>query len=113
MKKITKPAQKEEAVYYSDFTGKCFGEFDSHIKLTLDFGYGSKYDGSKLKFDLDDTDIEDIVFLLKSKLSNDTKKVLKDMYTRLDNDYDNNIQARDWFSCNYICNEKALLKKLI
>ena len=113
MKKIIKPAEKEEAVYYSDFSGKCFGEFDSHIKLTLDFGYGSKYDGSMLKFDLDDKDIEDIVFLLKSKLSNDTKKVLKDMYTRLDNDYDNNIQARDWFSCNYICNEKALIKKLI
>jgi len=113
MKKIIKPAEREEAVYYSDFSGKCFGEFDPHVELTLDFGYGSKYDGSKLRFDLDDKDVEDILALLKSKLSNDTKKALKTMYTVLDDKYEDSVQSRDWTDCNLICNEKDLLEKII
>ena len=113
MKKTTRPAQREEAVYYSDFSGKCFGEFDPHVELTLDFGYGSKYDGSKLRFDLDDKDTEDILALLKSKLSNDSKKALKTMYTILDDKYDNSVQSRDWTDCEFICNEKDLLEKLL
>jgi hypothetical protein len=113
MKKTTRPAQREEAVYYSDFSGKCFGEFDPHIELRLDFGYGSKYDGSKLRFDLDDKDVEDILALLKSKLSNDTKKALKIACAILDDNYDNSVQSRDWTDCEFICNEKDLLEKLI
>lgn len=113
MKKITKPLEKEEAVYYSDFSGKCFGEYNPHIELKIDFGYGSIYDGSNIKFDLDDNDIEDILFILKSKLNNDTKKILKEMYTKLDNNYDDHVQTKDWSGCDYICNQKDLLKKLI
>ena len=113
MKKTTKPAQKEEAVYYSDFSGKCFGDFHPPVQLMIDFNYGSGYDGSKLRFDLDDKDIEDILALLKSKLSNDTKKALKTMYTILDDKYENSVQSRDWDDCEFICNEKDLLKKLI
>lgn len=113
MKKLIKPAEKEESVYYSDFSGKCFGDFHSPVELMIDFGYGSKYDGSKLRFDLDDKDIEDILALLKSKLSNDSKKALKTMYTILDDKYEDSIQSRDWTDCNFICNEKDLLEKLI
>ena len=113
MKKIIKPAEREEAVYYSDFSGKCFGDFHPYVELTLDFGYGSNYDGSKLKFDLDDKDVEDILALLKSKLSNDTKKELKTMYTTLDQKYDDSVQSRDWTDCEFICNEKDLLEKLL
>jgi hypothetical protein len=113
MKKTTKPAQREEAVYYSDFSGKCFGEMHPPIELILDFGYGSKYDGSKLRFDLDDDDIQDILALLKSKLSNDSKKALKTMYIILDDKYENSVQSRDWDDCRFTCNERDLLKKLI
>ena len=113
MKKLTKPAEKEESVYYSDFSGKCFGDFHSPVELMIDFNYGSKYDGSKLRFDLDDKDLEDVLMLLKSKLSNDTKKTLKTMHTILDDKYDNSIQSRDWTDCEFICNEKNLLEKLI
>ena len=112
MKKTTKPAQREEATYYSDFSGKCFGEI-SPIELKIEFGYGSKYDGSNLSFDLDDKDVEDLLFFLKSKLSNDIKKSLKTMYTILDEKYEDSIQSRDWTDCEFICNEKDLLKKLI
>ena len=112
MKKTTKPAQQEEATYYSDFSGKCFGEV-APIELKIEFGYGSKYDGSNLSFDLDDKDIEDLLFFLKSKLSNDFKKSLKNMYTILDEKYEDIVDSRDWTDCEFICNEKELIKKLI
>ena len=113
MKKITKPLEKEEAVYYSDFSGKCFGEYNPPIELNIEFGYGSIYDGSNLKFDLDDNDIEDILLVLKSKLNNDTKKTLKEMCSKLDNNYDDHVQTRDWSGCDHVCSQKELLKKLI
>lgn len=113
MKKITKPAEKEEATYYSDFSGKCFGEFYPPIHLKLEFNYGSVYDGSVFTFDLDDKDIDDILFVLKGKLSNETKKDLKQRFVALNDNYEQNFQERDWTSCDYICNEKSLLTKLI
>ena len=113
MKKTTKPAQKEEAVYYSDFSGKCFGEFNAPVQLKIEFNYGSIYDGSKFTFDLDDNDIADVLFLLKGKLSNETKKDLKQRFVSLNDQYDQNVQDRDWTNCDYICNEKNLLAKLI
>lgn len=113
MKKITKPAQKEEAVYYSDFSGKCFGEFYPPVELMIDFNYGSCHDGSKLRFALDDKDMEDVLALLKSKLSNDTKKALKTARLILDDKYDKSIESRDWTNCEFLCNERNLLEKLI
>jgi hypothetical protein len=113
VKKITKPAEKEEAAYYSDFSGKCFGEFSPPIQLKLEFNYGSVYDGSIFTFDLDDKDIDDILFVLKGKLSNETKKDLKQRFVALNDNYEQNVQERDWTSCDYICNEKSLLTKLI
>ena len=113
MKKITKPKQKEEAVYYSDFSGKCFGEYDPPVRLKLEFGYGSIYDGSNLVFDLDDLDISDILFILKEKLTKETKKDLKQKFDTLDDKYEQNIQKRDWSECDYICNEKHILARLI
>jgi hypothetical protein len=113
MKKITKPAEKEEVVYYSDFSGKCFAEMHPPVELILDFGYGSGYDGSKLTFHLDDKEVEDVLALLKSKLNNETKKFLKQRYTELDSKYDDHVESRDWTGCDFICNETNLLKKLI
>lgn len=113
MKKITKPVQKEESVYYSDFSGKCFGEYYPPVTLKIEFNYGSIYDGSKIILDLDDKDIGDILFLLKSKLSDETKKDLKQRYVVLDEDYDDSVRSRDWSDCEYICNEKSLLEKII
>ena len=52
MKKIIKPAEREEAVYYSDFTGKVLNECGPDITLKLDFHYGSKRDGANLELHL-------------------------------------------------------------
>jgi len=113
VKKITKPAEKEEAVYYSDFSGKCFGDFSAPIQLKIEFNYGSIYDGSKFTFDLDDADIADVLFLLKGKLTDETKKALKRRADELDDRYDQNIQNRDWTECDFICNERYILARII
>ena len=113
MKKITKPAEREESVYYSDFSGKCFGELYPPIQLKLEFNYGSVYDGTRFVFDLDDKDVDDILFVLKGKLSNETKKDLKQRFVALNDNYDQHVADRDWTSCDYICNEKSVLTKLI
>jgi hypothetical protein len=113
MKKVTKPAEREEAVYYSDFSGKCFGECPPHVEMTLEFNYGSKYDGSKITFHLDDNDIDWILSMLKGKLTNESKTPLKERYVELNNDYDDSMQMRDWSSCDIICNQKEFLERLI
>jgi len=113
MKKIINPATKEEAVYYSDFSGKCFDRFHSPISLTLDFGYGSRYDGSKLSFDLDDEDVESILDVLKSKLSTDAKMHLKKRHKALSDDYCSSVEFRDWDNCNLIGNTQDLIEKII
>jgi hypothetical protein len=85
MKKITKPSEPEEAVYYSDFTGKLLPEsttFGAPITVQIDFNYGSKYDGSKIELHLDDNDF----YRMKAFLTYETtrefldylKKELKD-----------------------------------
>jgi hypothetical protein len=72
MKKILKPSEHEEAVYYSDFSGKFLNE-TSPIEIVIDFNYGSKYDGCKLELHLDDEDFDQLLSFLKTKLSEDFK----------------------------------------
>ncbi len=72
MKKILKPSELEEAVYYSDFSGKILNE-QPPIEISIDFNYGSKYDGCKLELHLDDEDFDQLLNFLKTKLSEDFK----------------------------------------
>jgi hypothetical protein len=74
MKKVTKPSENEEAVYYSDFSGKLLNWVEPPVKLILDFNYGSKYDESKIELDLDDDDAKLILDFLKTKLLEESKK---------------------------------------
>jgi len=104
MKKITKPFVPEESVKYSDFSGKCFGEWDPPIELKINFSYGSNYDGANLKLDLDDEDIKPILELIKSKLSKETKDHFKKQLDKYDKDYDDSMQMRDWDSCDRTIN---------
>jgi hypothetical protein len=104
MKKITKPAVREESVMYSDFSGKCFGEWNAPIELKIDFSYGSNYDGACLKLDLDDEDLKPILELIKSKLSKETKDHFKKQLDKYDKDYDDSMQMRDWDSCDRTIN---------
>lgn len=100
MKKIFRPAEKEEAVYFSDFSGKSFGEFDPPVELKISFNYGSKYDGTEVTVDLDDEEIKPILDILKQSISEDFKKTIKNRLDKLENDFEISVQMRDWDSCD-------------
>ena len=70
MKKILKPAEGEEVIYYSDFTGKPVGseEYGPEAAITIEFNYGSKYDSQDFRLHLSDQDVELIVDFLNTKL---------------------------------------------
>lgn len=101
MKKILKPKEEEEAVYYSDFTGKCFGDFQPEVTLKIEFNYGSKFDGSRFTLDLSDKEAESILELIKSNLSEDYKISLKkNLATRITH-LNEAIDARDYTQADY------------
>jgi hypothetical protein len=72
MKKILKPKEAEDAIYYSDFSGKLLRETPP-VEINIDFNYGSKYDGCKLEIHLTDEEFDDLLNFLKEKLSTDFK----------------------------------------
>ena len=72
MKKIIKPSEPEEAVYYSDFTGKLLNDVPP-VEIAIDFNYGSKYDGCKLEIHLNDEEFDDLLVFLKITLSSEFK----------------------------------------
>ena len=96
-------------MYYSDFSGRCFGEHSPHITLDLVFGYGSVWDGSRLQLDLDDEDVKEILELIKRKLSPDTVAELEKQRTRAEGEYNDACDSREWFLCDYAHNNIALL----
>lgn len=113
MKKIIKPATKEECVYYSDFSGKLFSFPYPEVLLSIDFCYGSEFDNSKLEFHLTDEDATVILNLLKNKLTQDKKTQIKNNIKRLKQDYQSSCESRDWSNCECLCNNIDLLKKLL
>ena len=77
MKKVIKPAEKEEAVYYSDFKGHQFDQCGPHIQIKIDFNYGSVYDEAQLTFDLTDEEFKPILEVLKKNSSQDYKNFIQ------------------------------------
>lgn len=71
MKKVVAPATKETAVYYSDFSGKCFDEFGPTVEMSFEFNYGSNYDSSKIQLHLTNEEAEQVLDFIKTKLSKD------------------------------------------
>lgn len=113
MKKVTKPASKEEAVYYSDFNGESFGNFFPDVQLTLEFNYGSIYDGSKIQLDLSDEEAQTIIHFLRDRVSEDFKTHLKKQLDVCSKDFDDSMQMRDWDSCDRISNNTQLFKTFL
>jgi hypothetical protein len=114
MKKIIKPQEREEAVFYSDFTGKPLGNMGYEpISVNISCNYGSKFDGSEVTLHLDDEDLLELLKLLKTKVSEDFKNEIKNNLKKLDKDNEDCFQARDWQSVGYIQNNMDLLKLLL
>lgn len=76
MKKVLKPQEPEEAIYYSDFSGKIFQDFIP-VTVTIECNYGSKYDESKLELHLSDSGLEKLLEFLKENLCQETKENFK------------------------------------
>jgi len=79
MKKILEPACEENAVYYSDFSGKILDSFTSSppCEVVIRFNYGSIYDGDEITLHLSDEDVRDMVKFIKSRLIDEAKEELK------------------------------------
>ena len=113
MKKVIKPLQKEEAVYYSDFNGKCFGKFHPEATLSLQFDYGSKYDGSAITLHLSDEEANLILKFVRSNMSDDYKNSIKAKLEKQNNDLNDAIDARDYSQCDYYSSSCDLLQFLL
>lgn len=110
MKKIIKPAKQEDCVYYSDFTGKCFGKYYPQVTLSIQFDYGSKYDGSSLQLHLTDEEADLILNFIKFNVSEDFKKNLKEKLHKKNMDLCDAIDARDYTQSELLSNSTELLK---
>jgi hypothetical protein len=115
MKKILKPKQFEEAIYFSDFTGKPFpgGSYRPPVTVKFEFNYNSSYDNCEFTLHLDDKDVEPILDLVQSKLNPDVKKILKDAFDENDEELENAIQDRDPMECEIRINDNNLIKRLL
>lgn len=114
MKKIIIPRQREEATYFSDFTGQPFGdELHPPVSLKLDFGYGSEYDGSEITLHLSDRDVAPVLELISTKLNPDFKKQLEHKLNDNDEAYWDAVEARDYTECEIRVSCNNLYKKLL
>lgn len=113
MKKIIKPLQKEESEYYCDFSGKKFDNNIPEVELKLSFNYGSKFDDSSIEFHFEEKEINEILLLLRSKLSKRTKKKINSFLKQSENKYEDSIKFREWDSCDYYASNIEFYKFLL
>jgi hypothetical protein len=113
MKKIIKPPEREEVVYYSDFSGKCFGELPAPVELSIAFSYGSKHDGAGVQIHLDDEELKPLLEVIKKHLSEDYKNDIKRLIDKYENDFDGAMQMRDWEHCDVLSNTLWFWRDLI
>ena len=113
MKKIIKPAEKEEAAYYSDFTGKPLGEDSPPVEMSINFNYGSKYDLYSIKLHLDDTDIFSLLEVISKKLCSDKKEEYRKQLEQLDSKHEDSVDSRSWDEATIYDNDRELLKILL
>jgi len=113
MKKIIKPQVREESVYYSDFSGKCFGEYPAPVELNISFLYGSKHDGAGIQIHLDDEELKPVLDIIKKHLSEDYKNDIKKSIEKYENVYEDVMQMRDWEHCDIISNTLWFWRELM
>ena len=115
MKKILKPKQQEEAIYFSDFSGQPFDTNFRHppVEIKMNFNYGSKYDGSEINLHLSDKDMEPILDLIQSKLNPDFKKSLEEDIKENTQNYNDSVDSKDPIMCDYYISCYNLFKRLL
>lgn len=77
MKKVLKPSEPEEVVYYSDFSGKLFEHNMVPVTVKVECDYGSDCDGARLEFHLTDAEFKNLLVYIKDRLCQESKNELK------------------------------------
>jgi hypothetical protein len=117
MKKIIKPKREEKAEYFSDFSGKSFGDeialFGPEVEIKFEFNYGSEFDGSRIEFHLTDAEAKHVLDFIRMNLSEDKINELKKKLEENEEYYEENVNARDWQSCDHFYNCIELYKYLL
>jgi hypothetical protein len=113
MKVVTKPNVKEEAEYYSDFSNTKFDICGPDVEVTLDFNYGSKYDGANLKLHLTDSEVQLFLDIIRENISSKFKQEMKHKIDKYQKDFEDSVDLRDWDNCEYISNNLDILKHIL
>lgn len=118
MKKIIKAAEKEEAIYYTDFKGKFCGDSDTDfsippVDLRIEFNYTSEHDGAVISLHLDDEEIIPVLDAIKQHMSEDYKKDLQRRLKSTERNFEESMQMRDWESCDYESSSLHLLRYML
>ena len=74
MKKVLKPFSQEECIYYSDFSGKCFGQFNPPAEVCFSFNYGSSLDGETFKFHLTNEESVHVLTYIANQIKDEKEK---------------------------------------
>lgn len=77
MKKILKPSEPEEAVYYSDFSGTLLDKFCVPATVKIECDYGSECDGARWEIHLTDAELNHLLVYIKDRLSQEVKDEIK------------------------------------
>jgi hypothetical protein len=117
MKKIIRPKREEKAEYFSDFSGKSFGDevalFGPEVEIKFEFNYGSKFDGARVEFHLTDQEAEHVLDFIRMNLSGGKINELKNKLEEHEEYYEENVNARDWQSSDHFYNCIELYKYLL
>lgn len=82
MKHVIQEKVAEQANYQSDFSGVEFEpQFNPPVELNIQCNYGSDYDGANLTFHLNDSELEEVLDFIKTRLAPTTKLYLKNQIT--------------------------------
>ena len=112
MKKIFEPRKEELAEYYSDFSGESFGGFYPDAQIKFEFNYGSEFDGSRAEFHLTDREAKSLLDFIRINFSEAKTNELKKKLQENKEYYEENMNARDWQSCDHFGNCIFLLEYL-
>jgi hypothetical protein len=83
VKKVLKPQEPEESIYYSDFSGKLLKDFVP-VTVKIECDYGSEYDEARIEFHLTDAEFKHLLVNIKDSLSPESKKELKKQIANLE-----------------------------
>lgn len=84
MKKVLRPSEPEEVVYYSDFSGKLFDNNLVPVTVKIECDYGSECDGTKIELHLTDTELKHLLVYVKDRLCQESKEELKKEFACLE-----------------------------